>query len=164
MTLGERIKKARKTCGLTQREFAEKIGTTQNTIANYEIGHRNPSAAALNNICKTFNVSEKWLRTGEGEMLVPTPETTIDKLVEEFHLDELDREIITAYLNLPEADRIVVKRYVQNLSQRIQKASAAEPVTIEQEARAEAERYYQELVREKKQASQAPFVKESDAG
>lgn len=66
MTLGERIKKARKALDLTQQRFAEQIGTTQNTIANYEIGHRSPSAAALNNICKTFNVNEEWLRTGEG--------------------------------------------------------------------------------------------------
>lgn len=70
MTLGERIKKARKALDLTQQRFAEQIGTTQNTIANYEIGHRSPSAAALNNICKTFNVNEEWLRTGEGEMFV----------------------------------------------------------------------------------------------
>ena len=38
------------------------------------------------------------------------------------------------------------------------------PKTFEQEARAEAERYYQELVKEKKQESQALSVKESDAG
>ena len=39
-----------------------------------------------------------------------------------------------------------------------------EPLTIEQEARAEAERYYQELVKEKKLALQASSAKESDVG
>ena len=68
MTLGERIKKVRKELDLTQRDFGAQIGTTQNAIASYEIGRREPSAAAVNNICKTFNVDEHWLRTGEGEM------------------------------------------------------------------------------------------------
>lgn len=162
--MNERIKELRKALGLTQQEFANRIGISRNNIATYETRKSGPGNSVIALICREFNVSEEWLRTGEGEMLIPTPETTIDKLVEEFHLDKLDREIITAYLNLPEADRIVVKRYVQNLSQRIQKASEAEPVTIEQEARAEAERYYQELIREKKQASQASFANESDAG
>lgn len=66
MTFGERIKKVRKELDLTQQKFADQIGTTQNNIASYEIGRREPSAAAVNNICKTFNISETWLRTGEG--------------------------------------------------------------------------------------------------
>lgn len=73
--MGERIKKLRKYFDLTQKEFAERIGSNQNNITNYETGRRTPSSAAFNNICKTFGVSEEWLRTGEGEMLVPvTPD------------------------------------------------------------------------------------------
>jgi len=70
LTLGERIKKARKTLDLTQRDFGARIGTTQNAVASYEIGRREPSAAAINNICKTFNISETWLRTGGGDMFM----------------------------------------------------------------------------------------------
>lgn len=68
MTLGERIKKIRKDNDLTQQLFAEKIGTTANVLTNYETGRRNPSSSVINNICKTFNVREEWLRTGEGKM------------------------------------------------------------------------------------------------
>ena len=71
MTLGERIKKVRKSLDLTQQKFADQIGTTQNNIASYEIGRREPSAAAVNNICKTFNVSKTWLRTGKVVMMSP---------------------------------------------------------------------------------------------
>lgn len=70
MTLGERIKKVRKTNDLTQQLFAEEIGSTQNVLANYEAGRRNPSSSVINNICKTFNVNEEWLRTGDGDMFV----------------------------------------------------------------------------------------------
>ena len=62
-----RLKKIRKDFDLTQQEFADSIGTSQNTYANYEIGRRNPSNSVVNNICKTFNVNEEWLRTGKGD-------------------------------------------------------------------------------------------------
>ena len=63
----------RKTLGFTQQEFADQIGTAQNNIAGYETGKRSPSVAVISLICKTFNVNEKWLRTGEGEMFVELP-------------------------------------------------------------------------------------------
>ena len=100
MTLGERIKYIRKTLDLTQQKFAGRIGTTQNVLANYEIGRRNPSASAFNNICKTFNVSEKWLQTGEGDPFNPTTETGLDKLKQEFNLGELEMQIISEFVML----------------------------------------------------------------
>lgn len=66
--MNERIKELRKSLDITQQEFAKRIGSTQNIIASYEIGRRNPSSAVVNNICKEFNVNEEWLRTGQGEM------------------------------------------------------------------------------------------------
>lgn len=68
--MNERIKKVRKELNLTQQEFANRIGSTQNVLANYETGRRNPSSSVINNICKTFNVNEDWLRNGEGDMFI----------------------------------------------------------------------------------------------
>ena len=67
----ERFKTLRKELGLTQQEFAERINLRRNSIAQIELGYRNPSGAVLALICKTFNVNETWLRTGEGEMFAP---------------------------------------------------------------------------------------------
>lgn len=66
--LNERLKKLRKTLDLTQQEFADRLNVPRNTIGGYEVGKSNPSDAAVNNICITFNINEHWLRTGEGEM------------------------------------------------------------------------------------------------
>ena len=66
----DRIRKLRRGMDLTQQEFASKIGTTANVLTNYETGRRNPSASVINNICKTFNVNEEWLREGTGEMFM----------------------------------------------------------------------------------------------
>lgn len=98
--MGERIKKLRKYFDLTQKEFAERIGSTQNNIANYETGRRTPSAAAFNNICKTFGVSEEWLRAGEGEMLVPvTPDENIAAFVGEV-LAHRDNNFKKRFINM----------------------------------------------------------------
>lgn len=68
--MNERLKKLRKELDMTQQEFADKLGTARNNIAGYETGKRNPSNAVISLICREFNVNEKWLRTGEGEMFI----------------------------------------------------------------------------------------------
>lgn len=68
--MNERIKKLRKALDLTQQEFADRIGMKRNTIASYEINRNGPSNSVISLICKAFNVSEMWLRTGEGEMFI----------------------------------------------------------------------------------------------
>lgn len=67
----ERIKELRKALGLTQQEFSGRIGVKRNTIAQYESGRNAPIDAVITLICREFNVSEEWLRTGEGEMFHP---------------------------------------------------------------------------------------------
>ena len=69
--MDERIKEIRNFFGLNQTDFGEKIGVRQTTIAGYENGTRTPSDAVILSICREFQVDEKWLRTGEGEMQRP---------------------------------------------------------------------------------------------
>lgn len=68
MEIKDRIKEIRQAKGLTQQEFADALKVSRNNIAGYETGRTDPSASAISLICKTFSVSETWLRTGEGEM------------------------------------------------------------------------------------------------
>lgn len=55
---------------MTQQKFADGIGIKRNTIATYESGRNEPIDAVISLICKQYNVSERWLRTGEGEMFI----------------------------------------------------------------------------------------------
>lgn len=67
----KRIKALRIALGLTQQEFADRICVKRSTIAQYEGGRSVPLDAVISMICREFNVSERWLRTGEGEMFQP---------------------------------------------------------------------------------------------
>ena len=165
MTLGERIKKVRKELDLTQQKFADRLGMKQNTVATYEMNRTNPSDPAIKSICREFGISETWLRTGEGDMKAPGPEQSVDELIQEHGLDNLDRQIILEFIKLKPEDREAVKRYVRNLAQHLPAVEqAAQPMTIEQEVDQEVERYRQQLLSEKKQASQALSAKEPDVG
>lgn len=73
--INERIRQLRKSLGLNQIEFGERIGLRQSSIASYEKGIRIPLDAVLMSICREFNVSETWLRTGDGEMFRVQDET-----------------------------------------------------------------------------------------
>jgi len=54
MTVGERIKQARKEKGLTQKQLGELLGVTQATIQQYETG--NPKPETLKRIAKALGV------------------------------------------------------------------------------------------------------------
>lgn len=71
MEIKDRIKLIRKEKKLTQVEFGDVIGVKGNTVTNYETGLRNPTDAVIKSICREFNVSEEWIKTGEGDMFLP---------------------------------------------------------------------------------------------
>lgn len=68
MTQGERVKKVRKSKEMTMEKFGERLGVTRTAISNIEKGYRGLTEQMLRAICREFNVNEKWLRTGDGDM------------------------------------------------------------------------------------------------
>lgn len=66
--MNERIAEVRKATGLTQEEFAGRIGLSRNFVWMIEKGDRVPSDRTISDICREFAVNEEWLRTGEGQM------------------------------------------------------------------------------------------------
>lgn len=88
--LNDRIAKIRRNAGLTQKNFGASIGgLTQNYIWMLEKGERVPGDRTIADICRTYGVSEHWLRTGKGEMYIPL---TRDEQIAEFVGDMLKDE------------------------------------------------------------------------
>lgn len=63
-SLGLRIKKERERLGMTQGEFAEKLGIHRNTQARYETGAREPDAEYLGN-AESIGCDYLYLLSGE---------------------------------------------------------------------------------------------------
>lgn len=69
----QRLKQVRKALGYTQTEFAKYLGITQTSYSMIENGIRPLSDKYVRIICITFNVSEQYLVSGQGEMFISSP-------------------------------------------------------------------------------------------
>ncbi|HAT51012.1 MAG TPA: hypothetical protein DCS88_11865, partial [Alphaproteobacteria bacterium] len=69
-TLSERIQKARKHAGLTQKDLADKVGISQTAVHKLECG-RSRSSRRTVAIALTCGVDPIWLDNGRGEMALP---------------------------------------------------------------------------------------------
>ncbi len=101
----ERIRDLRKKeLKLTQEVFSASINISRSNLGNIETGRITVTDRIISDICKTYNVSEKWLRTGEGEIFVPknTEQKIIDIFTRILHEDEdsFPRQLITTLAEL----------------------------------------------------------------
>ncbi len=66
-SIASRIKFLRQELKLSQKEFGQRVGVSQTKI--YEIEKNNTLSNLVKRaICSEFELNEKWLLTGEGEM------------------------------------------------------------------------------------------------
>ena len=111
-TMKDRIKKIRRILGLTQQEFADRIGIKRNTIANYETGRNDPVDSVVSLICREFGVSEEWLRYGTGEMFVPDSDSELEALVKKYGLSSADKVLIERYMSLKADSRETIINFI----------------------------------------------------
>lgn len=69
--IGERIGRACKDSGLSQKEFAEKLGWDQARLSRVISGSRKVSAGEIAEIAAILDVSLDWLITGSDPYWVP---------------------------------------------------------------------------------------------
>lgn len=67
MSIGIRVRQARKKAGLNQPDLAKRIGVKQPTISDLETG-KSVSTVYLVQIAKECNVNTEWLATGNGSL------------------------------------------------------------------------------------------------
>ena len=113
--MNERIKLLRKTLKLSGEKFGEKLGVKRSAISDLETGRNNLSEQMLLAICREYNVNEKWLRNGEGEMFIETKESFLENISKQYSLDDLDIKIIESYLNLSPDGREFIKNYIKSI-------------------------------------------------
>lgn len=113
--MNERIKQIRRELGLTQTEFAERIGLKQNSIALIESGKRNISDQAVLSICREYGVNEEWLRTGTGEKMTPDASGELEALVKKYDLSNADQVLIEKYVNLKAGSRETIINFITDV-------------------------------------------------
>ena len=116
MTLGERIKKIRKEKDLTQQALADQIGIKQNSVALIESGKRNASDQVILAICRECRVREEWLRSGSGEMFVPSPTSELDALAARYpQMTHETYVFIEKLVSLPESAQNAIMGFLREV-------------------------------------------------
>lgn len=69
VSIGERIREARKELGLNQVDLARKIGVSQPAVANWESGVHDPRRLMLVKIADALQVSADWLASGARSLV-----------------------------------------------------------------------------------------------
>ncbi|MEG0366249.1 MAG: helix-turn-helix transcriptional regulator [Coprobacillus sp.] len=118
-----RIKELRSVLGLSQKDFADKLGLTDTAISKIEKGDRNPSEQTIKSVCREFNIDYFWLTEGKGDMFTSFPETIIDEVVNQFKLNKGDKAILQAYVNLSESKREAVKDFLLSIAENMKEES-----------------------------------------
>lgn len=81
MSVGKNIKRIRKQKGFTQKELAEKLGVSQQNLAQYEGDKRNPKLETIIKIADGLNVSIDELTTGTDENEIIVDQKTLDIVI-----------------------------------------------------------------------------------
>lgn len=69
MSIGQRLRAARKARGISQDALAKKISVSRGVITNIEHDKvEDPQLLVLNAICQILNISRQWLIDGTGSM------------------------------------------------------------------------------------------------
>jgi transcriptional regulator with XRE-family HTH domain len=63
--IGSRLRKLRKSLGLTQTDLAEKLGITQSAWTQYETGTRKISIEVAAVVSRRFGVTLDWIYLGD---------------------------------------------------------------------------------------------------
>ena len=129
MTQGERVKEIRKSLEMTMEQFGNKLGVTKVAISNIEKEKRNLTEQMIRAICREFNVSEEWLKTGDGEMYQQLSEDEeiagiVSDLLEEgkdnaFY--SIILEIVKTYSELSPASQKVLMEAAEKLADNLAK-------------------------------------------
>ena len=84
-TLGDRLKIARERKGFTQVQVKERTNINNKTLSGYEHDVSEPDTKTLSILAELYEVSYRWLLTGEGRMGdVGKPAEDIDPELQDF--------------------------------------------------------------------------------
>jgi transcriptional regulator with XRE-family HTH domain len=100
-SVNRRIKQVRQALRLSQVQFSRVISLSSGYLAGVEVEKRRVNERLIKLICSSFNVNEKWLKTGEGEMFNQDPDESFTKLISLFkELDSKYQAYILKEINL----------------------------------------------------------------
>lgn len=104
MKLSERLARVRKHVEKQQIEFAEELGVSARSYANYERDVSEPPISLCVDICKKYNISAEWMFLDSGDMF----ETKITTIIERAIIDTRQHMIKNNVTLSPEKEAALI--------------------------------------------------------
>lgn len=111
MDIRERLKFLREHLNLTTRAFGTSINMSGGAITNMEKGTRNITDRTIRDICREYNVNPDWFINGI--------EPIFEDMTSDLDIDDEVKQLAKQYSLLNDNDRILVKKMVDSLAEKI---------------------------------------------
>jgi transcriptional regulator with XRE-family HTH domain len=83
-TINDRVKQVRLKLNLSQAKFCQGIPLTNGHYAEIELGNRQVNERTVKLLAVSYGVSERFLKTGEGNMFESSPDPRLEELIRVF--------------------------------------------------------------------------------
>ncbi len=115
--MNTRLKKIRKSLGLSQEKFGEKIGLKKNSLSQLENGVNAITDRIINDVCREFYINPEWLRYGTGEMHIQSNDK-LSMYVSEITDgdDDFIKDLIEVYMELDQTSKNALKKIAQQMA------------------------------------------------
>lgn len=114
--MNERLKEIRKALSLSQEAFGKKLGITGAGVSKIESGDRNLTEQMILAVCREFNISEEWLRNGNGDMFLDFTEDEFARAAASLSNDSFVRSLIVEYWKLDDDSKKLFRDFILKLS------------------------------------------------
>lgn len=124
----ERMRQVRKQKKLTLKEVAELVRVSESAVSQYEHGKSIPSESVIHLFCEKLQISESWLRTGEGEM---EEKDLLTELTVRYNLGPAGQALLRAVARaFAELDEETASRIVEEALAELQAFVASRSVVV----------------------------------
>ena len=117
---------------LSQEEFANRINLSQRAVSTMETSGSRVTDRNLKTICEKFNVNEKWLRTGEGEMFNQSDKNLIDEVAQKYNLSEGSRALMETFLTFNAEQQEMILQFIDEFTARWSARKKTKPQSPQQ--------------------------------
>ena len=115
--MNSRILALRKHLGLSQQEFADRIGASRGVIANIDNNRTVPSPIVIASICRVFDVNPEWLKDGADVPMFLEVDDDDELLVNRIMAgeDEFRKSVFRAFSKMGDDEWEILKNIVEQI-------------------------------------------------
>lgn len=123
-TVSERLREVRDREGLSRVAFGARLGVSGDVINNLERGRVEVKDSMIKLICTEFQISEEWLKSGNGDMTAA--KDLLDQVKDKYDLTPSDMALIRQFIDLSPANRNIILEYMHNVVEDMEESAKAQ--------------------------------------